>query len=79
MPKPDVIVRAEHADWTGPSRGPPFWVGFQPEAGLAHPRLALGRWLAVQLIACVQPNVGILPLQTSRWIDGGTLWPAKRG
>ena len=56
LPKPDVIVRAEHADWTGPSRGPPFWAGFQPEAGLARPRLALGRWLAVQLIACVQPN-----------------------
>ena len=23
-------------------------------------------------------NVRILPLKTSRWIDGGTLWPAKR-
>jgi len=30
-------------------------------------------------LAFVQPNVGILPLKTSRWVDGGTLWPAKRG
>ena len=47
LPKPDVIVRAEHADWTGPSRGPPFWAGFQPDSGMVCPRracLAFGRW-----------------------------------
>ena len=53
------------------------WGFSQRPAWTAH--LALGKWLAVQLIACVQPNVGILTQKARVRVDGGTLWPAKQG
>ena len=88
MPKPTSSSEPGIKTGSDPSRGPPTWAGFRPDAGIARPPgcktyvtrracLALGRWMVVvQLKAFVQPNVrvGILPQKTRLRVDGGTLW-----